>query len=489
MPEQLAPPTVVFPHRPRRGVLYGLSLPQLVLAASALALLLLTLLSAGLLSAVALGPVWAAVATLVTVRRSGRPLIDWLPVIARYALRRRTGQTRWLARPVTRPRREGLLHLPGSAASLQVLSPSGPGDQAAAVYDPHRRVLVAIARVTSRAYVLLDPATQHQHVAGWGRVLASLARTEHIAAIQVLERTVPDSTGDAVARHWRRHGHHTGPAADIYGELVAAAGPAAAPHETYLAVALDLKAARRLIGQAGGGLGGAFTVLSQTTAGVTQAVRNAGLTVTGWLTAPQVAGVIRSAYDPTARTALQQWSPSGRTEADPAAAGPVVQIEEHDRLATDTARHVTYWVENWPRTETGASFLHGLLFTGGVRRCLSLIHTPQDLDRALRDIRRTKAGILADAAERARRGQVAAEADDVEYQDVISRERQLIAGHASVGLTGLLTISAPDDTALDAACTQIETAAVAAQIDLRRFSYQQAEAFLLAALPLARTAA
>lgn len=123
-----------------------------------------------------------------------------------------------------------------------------------------------------------------------------------------------------------------------------------------------------------------------------------------------------------------------------------------------------------------------------MRRSFSLIYVPQGLESALRDVQRTKATIIADAAERQRRGQVDSEADSVEYGDVKERERQLIAGHADVALTGLLTVSAETDAQLDAACAQIETAAVSAQVDLRRLIYQQPEALTLAALPLARTA-
>ncbi|WP_282793066.1 SCO6880 family protein [Streptomyces sp. CC224B] len=277
-------------------------------------------------------------------------------------------------------------------------------------------------------------------------------------------------------------------AGQVYSELVAAAGPAAAPHEAYLAISLDLKAAKRLISQAGGGFPGAFTVMEQTTSAIAQAARSAGLMVTGWLTAREIAAVIRTAYDPRALSGLQQWSESGRAEADPAAARPVVQVEEYDRVATDSARHATYWVEDWPRTETGAGFLHGLMFTAGVRRSLSLIYVPQGLESAMRDVQRKKAAIISDAAERSRRGQVDSEADSVEYADVKTRERQLIAGHADVALTGLLTVSAETDALLDAACAQIETAAVTAQVDLRRLFYQQPDAFTLGALPLARTA-
>ncbi|WP_327255397.1 SCO6880 family protein [Streptomyces sp. NBC_01244] len=483
----LTPPlTVKFPLRSRRGILLGLSFPQLILVSLTLALLLVTVVTTGLAGAFALVPLWAAIAALAFVRHSGRSLIDWAPIITRYAHRRRTSQTLWLARAVSRPRIDGLLHLPGSAAALRVVTPEG--SQASAIHDPHQQTLTAVARVTSRAFALLDPSTQNANVANWGRALASIARSGHVATVQVLERTVPDS-GDGLARHWSTHGRADTPVAgQVYADLVASAGPAAAPHESYIAISLDLKAAKRLISQAGGGLPGAFTVMAQTTSSVAQAARNSGLTVTGWLTAREISAVIRTAYDPKALSALQQWSESGRAEADPAAAGPVVQIEESDRLATDTARHATYWVENWPRTETSAGFLHGLLFSAGVRRSFSLIYAPQALSAALRDVQRRKATIISDAAERRRKGMVDSEEDNVEYADVKDRERQLIAGHADVALTGLLTVTAETDALLDSACAQIETAAVTAQVDLRRLLCQQPDAFALAALPLARTA-
>ncbi|MFF4520541.1 SCO6880 family protein [Streptomyces bluensis] len=476
--------TVKFPHRSRRGVLLGLTAAQLVVVAATGLLLLAVLLTAGVTGALKLLPVWAVIAVAVFARHHGRSLADWSPIVLRYALRRARGQLLWLARPSTRPRREGLLHLPGTAASLRVVA--SPDHRFGAVHDPHQRTLTAVVKISSRAFALLDPATQNANVAGWGRALAALARTGHIARIQVLERTVPDS-GDALNRYWEDHGrpdtHLAGP---VYADLLAAAGPAAAPHEAYVALALDLKAARRLINQAGGGLTGAFAVLSQLTATFDQAAHNAGLTPAGCLTGSEIAAVVRTAYDPEASAALDRWSASGRPQADPAAAGPVVLVEKADRIQTDTAHHAVFWIENWPRIETSPGFLHQLLFASGVRRTLSLTYAPKGLDAALKDVQRKKATVIADAAERQRKGQVDSEEDSVEYADIKARERQLIAGHADVALTGLLTVSAESDEQLNTACAAVETAAVAALVDLRRLTWQQAEAFTNAALPLAR---
>jgi hypothetical protein len=478
------PVSVKFPHRSRRGVLLGLTVPQLVVTAATGVLLLAVLLSAGVIGALELLPLWVAIGLLVVVRHRGRSLADWAPIAARYALRRATGQLLWLARPATRPACEGLLHLPGTAASLRVVT--SPDRCLSAVHDPHASTLTAVARVHSRAFALLDPATQNSNVHGWGRALAALARTGHLARIQVLERTVPDC-GDALNRHWTTHGDPGAAfAAPLYRDLLAAAGPTAAPHETYVAIALDLKAARRLVNQAGGGLTGAFAVLAQLTSTFAHTARTAGLATAGWLTGHEIAAVVRTAYDPTALPTLTRWSATGRPHADPAAAGPVVVVERPARLQSDSAHHAVYWIENWPRVETGAGFLHQVLFAAGVRRTLSLTYTPTSLDAALRDVRRSKATVIADATERARKGRVESEEDWVEYADIKTRERQLIAGHADVALTGLLTVCAGTEHDLDAACAAIEAAAVAALVDLRLLSWQQAEAFTTAALPLAR---
>ncbi|MGW7523042.1 SCO6880 family protein [Streptomyces sp. NPDC054783] len=483
-PHPDGPGTVKFPHRSRRGVLLGLSAPQLIVVAACGLLLLAVLLTSGVTGALKLLPLWAVVLAAVFIRHRGRALADWAPIAIRYTLRRLRGQLVWLTRPSTRPQREGLLHLPGTAASLRVVT--SPDGRLGAVHDPHQATLTAVVKVSSRAFALLDPGAQASNVSGWGRTLAALARTGHIARVQVLERTVPDS-GDALNRYWHEHGNaQTTLAGPVYSDLLAAAGPAAAPHEAYVALALDLKAARRLINQAGGGLTGAFAVLAQLASTFDQAARTSGLTPGGWLPAREIAAVIRTAYDPKASAALDQWSDSGRPQADPAAAGPVVLVEKADRIQTDSAHHATFWIENWPRIETNPGFLHQLLFTTGVRRTLSLTYEPKGLDAALKDVQRKKATVIADAAERARKGQVDSEEDSVEYADIKRRERQLIAGHADVALTGLLTVSADTDEELNAACAAVETAAVAALVDLRLLTWQQAEAFTNAALPLTR---
>lgn len=101
---QPSTPTVKFPHRSRRGVLLGLTVPQLVVAGLTGLLLLAVILARGVVGALQLIPLWAVIALLVFVRHRGRALADWAPIVVRYVLRRMRGQLVWLTRP-SRPSR------------------------------------------------------------------------------------------------------------------------------------------------------------------------------------------------------------------------------------------------------------------------------------------------------------------------------------------------------------------------------------------------
>ena len=233
-----------------------------------------------------------------------------------------------------------------------------------------------------------------------------------------------------------------------------------------------------------------FSVLAQLTSTFDQAARTAGLNPTGWLTAHEIAAVVRTAYDPKALAALDRWSSSGRPEADPAAAGPVVVVEKADHIATDSAVHATYWVENWPRIETSARASCTSSCSppgcGGPCRCPTSRRawTPRCATSSARRRR-----VIADAAERARRGQVDSEADSIEYQDIKARERQLIAGPRGCR---------PDRPAdrlgrlRGGAAVRVrgrgDRGGRRAARPARPLTWQQAEAFTAAAMPLALAA-
>ena len=78
---------------------------------------------------------------------------------------------------------------------------------------------------------------------------------------------------------------------------------------------------------------------------------------------------------------------------------------------------------------------------------------------------------------------------DLQQADIVhvaDRERALIAGHADIRFTGLLTVTAPTREELEGAVAEVSRAAIQCGCETRRLCGQQGRAFTAAALPLAR---
>ncbi len=312
---------VQFSRLTKRGIMLGLSLPQLIVLGVAVLTVVFALYLGGGMAFAWTAPIWATCALLAVVPAGGRKVIEWVPILARWIARTYLGQLIYRRR-VIKPRPAGTLALPGDAAPLREWEEPETG--AAMIHDPHAQTLTAILGVSHPAFVLLDPGEQQRRVSGWGRVLAAACRSGRIARIQVSERTLPDS-GTGLAEWWRTHGTDDGSwAATTYAELIERAGPAGERHATTISLALDMKAASRQIRTSGGGIRGAAAVLRQEMTTLTTALRAAELASTGWLTPGEVAVILRSAYDPAAAPALERHGDLGR---DLATAGPVAVTE------------------------------------------------------------------------------------------------------------------------------------------------------------------
>lgn len=471
---------VQFSRLTRRGILLGLSLPQLIVLAIGVLSIVGALYAGGGMLVAWTAPVWVLYATLAWMPVGGRKVIEWVPVTTRW-MARTAARQRVFRRRIVKPRPAGTLALPGDAASLREWE--DPETGAAMIHDPHAQTLTAIVGVSHPAFVLLDPGEQERRVATWGRVLATTCRSGRIAGLQICERTLPDG-GSGLVEWWRRHGVDDGSwTSTVYRELIDRAGPAGERHATTISLALDLRAAARPVRTSGGGIKGAAAVLRQEMTTLTTALRAAELTVTGWLTPSEVAVILRAAYDPAAAASLERHGEIGRSLAT---AGPVAVTETWDRLRSDSAHHAVLWISEWPRSQVYPGFLAPVLLSSGIQRAFSLICTPIRSDQAARDIRKKKTELISDAAQRTKMGQIEDASQTAEYGDVLQQEADLTAGHGVLRYTGLISISAPTVEELDTAVAAIEQAAIQASCETRRLVGQQAQAFTVAALPLCR---
>ena len=471
---------VKFSRLSRRGIILGLSTTQLITLGIGILTLVAAFYAGGGMLIAYTAPVWALSAALTWIPVAGRPVVEWVPVVAWWGWRATGGQLLYRRRIVA-PRPAGTLALPGDMARLREYT--DPETGAGMIHDPHHATLTVVCEVSHPAFVLLDPGEQERRVTAWGRVLATVCRSGRIATLQVLERTLPDS-GTGLAEWWAEHGTADDSwAATTYAELIGRAGPAGERHATTISLSLDMKAAARQIRTAGGHLRGASAVLRQEMGTLTAALRAADLAPSGWLTPGKIAVILRSAYDPAIAPTLERHGELGQSLAT---AGPVAVTETWSGLRTDTGHHAVLWISEWPRSMVYPGFLAPVLLSTGIQRAFSLLYTPLRTDQAVRDIRKKKVEHISDAAQRRKIGQIEDASQTAEYTDVLQQEADLTSGHGLLRVTGLISISAPTVEELDAAVSQIEQAAIQASCETRRLVGQQAAAFTAAALPLCR---
>ncbi len=472
------PAPVRFGRRSTRGLLLGLSTARCLSVGAAIGVLVVGLVSGGGIGLVASGIVWVPLLAVAFVSWKGLALVEWVPVVGHWATRKASGQTEYRAR-VCAPRPAGTMALPGDAAALRFYE--DPETGACMVHDPHRQTLSVTVQITHPAYVLLSPTDQHIRVTAWGRLLASLSKSGHCAAVQVLEATVPDP-GTGVAGWYEAQGTHDGSWADAnYATLLAQSSHESSTHRTTITISLDMRKAARVIREAGRGVRGAAVVMRGDMAALEYSLRAAELHVDRWLDAASVAVIVRQAYDPASTVRAELPG------AEVATAGPVGVSEHWSYLRHDSGYSTVLWISEWPRQVVAPNFLHAVIFAQGVRRSLSIVAHPLGTTEAMKQIRKEKTEAITDSAQKAKVGQLQDLSDRQEYDDILAREQALIAGHVDMEFSGFLTVTAPGRDELAAAVSQVEQAAGQATCETRVLYGRQSQGFVVSALPFARS--
>jgi hypothetical protein len=479
----------------RRGILGAVRVGQAAMIASGV-LLAIVVLDQAPTAAGALAAMLSVTGSLAlaTAPIAGRTIEQWAPVVGSFWTRRASGATRFRSPVPTR----GFRVRTGPTAAPIDAEPAAPAqlrgariveaayrERAVGVLSERgERRLTAVLACRVVAFSLLDPEAQERRLARWGLVLSGTASTA-VRRIQWVERTAP-ARGDELARwlHAERDPSvplRGTPMIESYLELIATTARVTQEHEILVAVQIDGRRVRER------GAGAARRALIEETERVAQGLQAAEVTVLGALSPGQLARMLRTAFDPYARSELATLETADPQREGVAETGawPLGAHECWDHYRCDGAFHATYWIGGWPRVDVSPMFMDALLGRSSVVRTVAVTFEPVPPGRSTREVEAAVTRDRADRELRRRFGQSETARHRQAQDATMRRESELAAGHSEVRVAGFVTVSGRDPDELRRAGIEVLEHAARARLELHCMYGQQADAFTFT-LPLCR---
>lgn len=420
-------------------------------------------------------PPAVVVAGLGLVRIGGMPLARVLLARARWRWAVLRGRNRYRAGVVIdHPR---AFQLPGVLAPLTLLSiEDGYGGRYGVVWDRRTGLLTATLRVVPASTWLADRSDADTWVSSWGGWLAALGHMPAVRWVTVTVETAPEpgsTLADAVGRAVVESAPE--PARRIMEQLVQAAPSAAADVDTRVSVTFDPKASSARPRD----LFEAVAELGRTLDGLASRLGNCGVSVVGRATAAELAGAVRTAFDPHARGEVNRLlaRPGSEDVLSWGEAGPVAASEYTDRYEHDGGTSVSWAWHEPPRQNVRSDVLARLVAPGPFPKRVTLLYRALPAAAASRVLQQevNAAAFRAQFRRRTGRDETARDSWDAARARQAAAEEAMGAGVCLVSMYATVTVTDLDE--LRRAVAHVETAADSAKIRLRRMWGSQAAGF------------
>ena len=401
----------------------------------------------GVAAAVGILVLYGALATVPVAGRTGD---EWLPVVVCWGARR-TGSA---AAPAHRCLCAGMRLLRADWHDMGV------------VHDRAGRTLTAALSLRGGSFALSGADEQDRRVGAWASVLASLAREgSPVHRVQWVAAAFPDD-GEGCARISPRRGCPTRPRPAPLPTTRCSTTWTRTPAPTTSSWPSRCGSTRSVeVGCA---------TLAREIGSLVRQLADADVQVEAVLSADDLARQLLRTYEPHP---LDRHAPAQDH-------WPMAMEESWSEVRVDGMVHATFWVAEWPRIEVRSDFLAPLLL-GSARSTLAVVMEPLGPDSAVRKVEASRTADLADTELRRRGGFVSTARHARESEVLARREAELAEGHASFRYSGYVTVSAPNEEQLAAACDVVQHAAGQSRLALRRLYGDQASAYTCT-LPLCR---
>lgn len=489
------PQTVAFDRLPSQGVVYGITLPNLVALFVAVGVMGISVITNGFIGIITSLPFTGPLAAVALVKVLGETLLIHTFREFGGQMRKAVGATSYRARPERKkPSPTGTLNLPGRDGRIHLYETS---TGAVVVWDAKHAVatiscLVAtpgLGQPQSDTPSTLTEEERDALIFEWAKVLGSFTQKSHITRVTVLEQTRPGTV--AAERRYFEEQRITAVqgAPESYRQALELADSAVVAHLTQLTISFKISGnARSLVKGAGGGVRGVLSLAELEMQTTEEALLQAGFTRLVWVTPREWGAWAKSLIDPAGQPSVDRRVLSEWEGVDPAAATPMLIEERRTSVETDSAWHRTFWINEWPRYETYPGFLSRLVFArkqsgAPVRHTFALIGTPTPVAQAMKKIDEHKRTWITNSRLRAKAGKPDSAADEADWQNLVQHEVDLVGGQGELQFSAYLTVTATTEDSLEAEAASMLNACTASGLEPRVVVWQQAEALLNVAYP------
>lgn len=484
------------PRLERGGFMWGLQFLEFLIVAIAILSIV------GLMAAqqIVLALVWAVIAipaaVCAIVAPGGRSLVRRGGTILRHRARLLLGETRW--RTAEAPVPAGRLMLPGAVGARLSIHTTKYG-HGALIFDAGTRRATAVIRCESAGWANASDDERASRGRGFRKVCNSLVKRPAVKRVAIMARTIPSDTVAAKATHdqtVRDREVHDPWIEDVMDEVwdgrryVDGEGNLLGPEEQRVAVARDtlvvisvsIAEARGRVKSYGGGLAGAADVLAEEVRGMTERLRECGVTLSTWMTAADLGDAVRLAGDLDAAEILAKRHDG--QDPDVFSRGAMLMVDDSNpkALVTSGGVHATWHIAEWPQTEVETGFLEDIICSGEYAHTVTQVFTPVGTGQGLRQVQKGITALESKFDINKRLGRPTSILDRRAAADLKDREEELADGNVDVRVVGYVRVSAKSKEELDV--HEQEMMSAASSLDLQRMDGQQWEAFVASSLPV-----
>jgi hypothetical protein len=435
---------------------------------------------------------------------ANRTVAQWAPVHLAYAVRALSGAVRWsspaVGQGVTVDERGGLRYpiaLPSVLAGVEIISVRRPGGEVGLIFDRRQRTLCAVLQIRLRAFGLLGDRDQERRLAAFGELQNDLARDgSPVQRIMLLKRTVPRKTNELVT-YLKQHCERMDSASvRAMFEVIDRSAELSREHEVFFvvqmpAVRMSRSARRRMSEAEQRDRAGAEAVEQlEGIARHLQAAEIAIKSVDGALTPRALARMVKDSFDPFGRLLRDRRDLLAPEQAglDAAHAWPISTHDFRDRYRADSADHIVWQIQEWPKVPVTAGFLAPLTLRPDLPvHTIAIVMEPIPARQAMREAERRRVSDEAAAQTRAKMRQIETSEHRARSEQGDREEREIAGGLSSWRWEAYICASVPagDEDAIEGAVGQMESACTRSFLLPTRLYGEQERAFSWC-LPLCR---